>query len=97
MLKVGWNAWNDNDEIRTLLCQTLIPDSISQRLKDLKSIADKPENDKTHVLTECKNVEIVELGKEGRLRVCGLGVSDIRVIVECVEPLVVVLQNIGQK
>ncbi|KAA6392327.1 MAG: hypothetical protein EZS28_012148 [Streblomastix strix] len=21
MLKVGWNAWNDNAEIRTLLCQ----------------------------------------------------------------------------
>ncbi|KAA6376831.1 MAG: hypothetical protein EZS28_027641, partial [Streblomastix strix] len=24
MLKVGWNAWNDNAEIRTLLCQSLI-------------------------------------------------------------------------
>ncbi|KAA6389159.1 MAG: mannose-1-phosphate guanylyltransferase/mannose-6-phosphate isomerase [Streblomastix strix] len=93
-------ADNLNDYVAVLTKDgtlALIPDSISPRLKDLKSIADKPENDKTHVLTECKNVEIVELGKEGRLRVCGLGVSDIRVIVECVEPLVVVLQNIGQK
>ncbi|KAA6390934.1 MAG: hypothetical protein EZS28_013542 [Streblomastix strix] len=24
MQKVGWSAWNDNGEIRTLLCQSLI-------------------------------------------------------------------------
>ncbi|KAA6365990.1 MAG: hypothetical protein EZS28_038483 [Streblomastix strix] len=37
MLKVGWSAWNDDAEIRTLLCQSLI--SLIQRIIDKEMLS----------------------------------------------------------
>ncbi|KAA6387606.1 MAG: hypothetical protein EZS28_016865 [Streblomastix strix] len=37
MLKVGWSAWNDNAEIRTLFCQSSI--SLMQRIIDKEMLS----------------------------------------------------------
>ncbi|KAA6364673.1 MAG: hypothetical protein EZS28_039800 [Streblomastix strix] len=53
MLKVGWSAWNDNAEIRTLICQSLI--SLIQRIID-----------KEMLLTSCFDGYEEKIGEQGK-------------------------------